>query len=163
DILTAIEKDAANHTLDQDCVNEGAQSYWAGKSIGMVARLASISRAFGTDHYTKLDESLRKCLDLWLGIVDGITEPNKFRYDTVWGGMFLSSIRPNELIFPWTNFGFVSYADHHFHLGYWIYAISYYAQYHKDWAMKDDNYERIVALVRDVASPSKIDTFFPTV
>lgn len=46
----------------------------------------------------------------------------------------------NEPIFPWTNFGFVSYADHHFHIGYWIYAIAYYAKYYPEWANKEGEY-----------------------
>ncbi|XP_071940914.1 uncharacterized protein [Antedon mediterranea] len=163
DIIDGIARDAANHTLDKDCKREGAQSYWAGKSIGMVSRLASISRAFGTNHYTKLDESLRRCLDLWLGIVEGITEANVFRYDSIWGGMFLYSNRKYEPIYYWTNFGFVSYSNHHIHLGYWIYGIAYYAKHHMEWAARNDTYERITAIVRDVANPSKNDTFFPTV
>lgn len=79
-ILAAIEKDATFETLVEDCTRGGAQSYWAGKSIGMVTRLATISRAFGTDHYKKLDESLRTCLDLWLGIVGGLPIENVLRY-----------------------------------------------------------------------------------
>ena len=35
---------------------------------------------------------------------------------------------------PGANFGFVTYNDHHFHLGYWIYAMAYYAQFYPDWA-----------------------------
>ena len=42
-----------------------------------------------------------------------------------------------EDVFPWTNFGFTTYADHHFHIGMWIYAIAHYAKYNMDWAMKD--------------------------
>lgn len=162
-LLAAIEKDAMFETLVEDCTREGAQSYWAGKSIGMVTRLATISRAFGTDHYKKLDESLRTCLDLWLGIVGGLPIENVLRYDQVWGGMFMRSAGLEEEIYPWTNFGFVSYADHHFHFGYWMYAIAYYAKYYPQWAMKEENKVRITSLARDVGNPSKKDRFFPTV
>lgn len=163
EILSGIEKDAAFETLVEDCTREGPQSYWAGKSIGMVTRLATISRAFETDHYEDLDESLRTCLDLWLGRIGGLTIENTFRYDTVWGGLYMRSAKLDEEIFPWTNFGFVSYADHHFHLGYWMYAIAYYATYYPEWANNEENRIRITALARDVGSPSKKDIYFPTV
>ena len=75
-----MDKDAAYQTLVRDCSdNNQPQSYWAGKSIGMVTRLASISRALKTDHYIQLDQSIRTCLDLWLGVVDGLTATNSFR------------------------------------------------------------------------------------
>ena len=35
---------------------------------------------------------------------------------------------------PGANFGFSTYNDHHFHLGYWVYAMAYYAQHHPEWA-----------------------------
>eukprot|EP00057_Strongylocentrotus_purpuratus_P035537 XP_799941.3 PREDICTED: uncharacterized protein LOC577077 [Strongylocentrotus purpuratus] len=35
----------------------------------------------------------------------------------------------DEELFPWTNYGFISYADHHYHFGMWLYAIAYYAKY----------------------------------
>ncbi|XP_038058080.1 uncharacterized protein LOC119729546 [Patiria miniata] len=164
DIKEAMDKDAAHQQLFIDCSKSSEpQSYWAGKSIGMVARLASISRALGTDHYTELEKPLRKCLDMWLGLKCGLSEVNSFRYDTVWGGLFIRSADPGQPVYPYTNFGFVSYADHHFHLGYWMYAIAYYATYHKDWAMEEENYDRIMTLARDVGNPSKADGFFPTV
>ena len=59
------------------------------------------------------------------------------RYDTVWGGIWLRGANENEEVFPWTNFGFTSYNDHHFHIGMWVYAIAYYAKYHIDWAMQE--------------------------
>ncbi|PIK60216.1 hypothetical protein BSL78_02844 [Apostichopus japonicus] len=102
-------------------------------------------------------------LDLWLGITSGLPVENVFRYDTVWGGMYMRSAGLNEPIFPWTNFGFVSYADHHFHIGYWIYAIAYYAKYYPEWANKEDNRIRITSLARDIGNPSKKDVYFPTV
>ncbi|XP_041459073.1 uncharacterized protein LOC121410825 [Lytechinus variegatus] len=162
-VLQAIEKDTAQQTLELDCTTASIHSYEAGKSIGMVARLASISRAFGTEDYIELDQSLRRCLDLWLGIVGGIAEDNVIRYDTVWGGLWMRGAGPDEELFPWTNYGFISYADHHYHFGYWLYAIAYYAKYYPVWAFKEDNYNRIMAMARDVGSPSKDDPYFPTV
>lgn len=78
-ILDAIGVDTDQQTLESDCTTASIHSYEAGKSIQMVARLASISRAFDTEHYIQLDQSLRRCLDLWLGIVGGIPEDNAIR------------------------------------------------------------------------------------
>lgn len=62
-MLTAISEDSAIQDLEDAC-DDG--SYWGGKAIGRVARLASISRAFETDDYVQLDEQLRLCLEKWL-------------------------------------------------------------------------------------------------
>ena len=31
------------------------------------------------------------------------------------------------------DYGFPYYNDHHFHLGYFLYAAAYYVKHHKDW------------------------------
>ncbi|KAJ8312300.1 hypothetical protein KUTeg_009673 [Tegillarca granosa] len=80
-----------------------------------------------------------------------------FQYDTVWGGMFLRGT-DGDLAY-YTDFGFPYYNDHHFHLGYFLYAIAYYAKHHSDWA--NTHKHRIYALARDVGNPSYKDTFFP--
>ncbi|GFR87784.1 endo-1,3(4)-beta-glucanase 1 [Elysia marginata] len=69
DILAAIERDAQNANLDAVCSH--TDSYNGGKAIGMVTRLASLSRAFGTDHYIKLDQSIQNCLEKWLRVQGG--------------------------------------------------------------------------------------------
>ena len=79
-MLDAIDKDAEYQTVTVNCVKTDAQSYWSGKDIAMVARLASLSRAFGTNHFDKLEEDLRFCLDRWLRIVDGeLSVANTFK------------------------------------------------------------------------------------
>lgn len=61
-----MTRDADNQNLDAICSR--SDSYNVGKAIGMVARLASISREFGTGHFVSLDESIRNCLEKWLRI-----------------------------------------------------------------------------------------------
>ena len=65
-ILAALDRDTNNMTLAAVCPT--ADSYGVGKSISMAARLASISRAFNTDHYRTIDPVIRSCLDKWLRI-----------------------------------------------------------------------------------------------
>jgi hypothetical protein len=77
DIVAAIDRDASNTYLDAICSH--SDSYNVGKAIGMVARLASISREFNTNHYTKLDTSIKSCLEKWLR-VQGQNQFRNFPY-----------------------------------------------------------------------------------
>ena len=54
-------------------------------------------------------------------------------YEEVWGGMISRGVDDDADFDPGANFGFVTYNDHHFHLGYWVYAMAYYAQFYPDW------------------------------
>jgi hypothetical protein len=66
DILDAIKRDASEVYLEGICAH--SDSYNVGKAFGMAARLASISRAFGTNHYQSIDNSIKNCLEKWLRI-----------------------------------------------------------------------------------------------
>ncbi|BFZ06759.1 hypothetical protein BsWGS_09798 [Bradybaena similaris] len=156
DILAAIDRDAQKQNLDGNCAH--TDSYNGGKDIGMVSRLASLSRAFGTNHYQKLDESIKNCLEKWLRITDTLDNLWKFHYDTVWGGLFLRATTDAQV--DWgTDYGFPYYNDHHFHLGYYIYAMAYYVKHNQAWG--NAHKDRIYALVRDVGNPSSKDAYFP--
>lgn len=215
DILQAIERDASQANIEAYC--SFSDSYGVGKGIGMHARLASISRAFGTSHYQALDGKIRHCLEKWLRIdgkifsqyktissfkccpekisflkviivlfscfyvtcclpslrcfndfncqsylktslllvsgsiqrkqyckislslvsLDTLPERNRFHYDTVWGGLFLRG-EDGEAHF-YTDFGFPFYNDHHFHLGYFLYALAYYVRHDTAWAQRMQN------------------------
>ena len=56
---------------------------------------------------------------------DTLPDVDKFQFDTVWGGIINNK----------NAFGFKMYSDHHFHFGYWLYAIAYYAKFFPAWAM----------------------------
>ena len=49
----------------------------------------------------------------------------------VWGGLFLRATN-GELNFG-VDYGFPYYNDHHFHLGYFLYAAAYYVKHHRSW------------------------------
>jgi endo-1,3(4)-beta-glucanase len=53
------------------------------------------------------------------------------------------------------------YSDHHFHLGYFLYAMAYYATHYPSWLQA--NRERVLSLARDVGNPSLNDKYFPIV
>ncbi|XP_045173463.2 uncharacterized protein LOC123535015 [Mercenaria mercenaria] len=155
DIISAIDRDATHTYLDSICSH--SDSYNVGKAIGMVARLASISREFNTNHFTKLDTSIKNCLEKWLRIQDTLNDMWKFRYDTVWGGLFLRATN-GDINFG-VDYGFPYYNDHHFHLGYFIYAAAYYVKHHPQWGQA--NKHKIYLLARDVSNPSNNDQYFP--
>ncbi|ESP04325.1 hypothetical protein LOTGIDRAFT_237425 [Lottia gigantea] len=155
DIKDAIARDAANVNLNAVCPH--SDSYNVGKALGLVSRLASISRAFGTNHFHQLDSSLKSCLEKWLRIHDTLENKWKFHYDNVWGGLFLRAT-DGDLGYG-TDYGFPYYNDHHFHLGYFLYAISYYVKHYKSWGLA--NKARIYSLARDVGNPSNKDKRFP--
>lgn len=67
-------------------------------------------------------------------IADTLDGGNKFLYDTVYGGLLLRSVPDGQPIDPGANFGYPMYSDHHFHLGYFIYAMGYYAAFYPQWA-----------------------------
>lgn len=66
--------------------------------------------------------------------LDTLPERNRFHYDTVWGGLFLRG-EDGEAHF-YTDFGFPFYNDHHFHLGYFLYALAYYVRHDTAWAQR---------------------------
>ncbi|XP_055868540.1 uncharacterized protein LOC106053486 [Biomphalaria glabrata] len=155
-VLAAIERDAQNENLDAICAH--TDSYNGGKGIGMVTRLASLSRAFNTNHYTKLENSIRSCLEKWLRITDTLDDMWKFHYDDVWGGLFLRAT--GDAGVDWgVDYGFPYYNDHHFHLGYFLYAMAYYVKHNRAWG--DAHRAAIYALARDVGNPSSRDANFP--
>ena len=74
--MDGLDKDQVQQNLDDICIY--SNSYGVGKEIAMVARAASISRAFGTSHYQSMDVSLERCLSLWLNIKSGLGVENQF-------------------------------------------------------------------------------------
>lgn len=73
----------------------------------------------------------QSCEHLSVPIADTLDNMWKFHYDTVWGGLFLRATNGD---LDWgVDYGFPYYNDHHFHLGYFLYAMAYYVKYHPGW------------------------------
>ncbi|KAK5944036.1 endo-1,3-beta glucanase [Knufia obscura] len=78
-------------------------------------------------------------------------------YDTDWKGLVSSaSYRTGD---PGVDFGNSYYNDHHFHYGYFIHAAAVIGYLDPAWARANKDY--VNALIRDVANPSTLDTYFP--
>lgn len=58
------------------------------------------------------------------------------------------------------NFGFSYYNDHHFHLGYHIFAAAVASKYDHVWAKK--YFQKVLLFIRDIANPSTDDPYFTT-
>lgn len=78
-------------------------------------------------------------------------------YDTDWKGIVSSASYVTGD--PGVDFGNSYYNDHHFHYGYFIHAAAIIGYLDPAWAQANKNY--VNALVRDVANPSTLDTYFP--
>ena len=79
--------------------------------------------------------TLPVCINSTLPLSDTLRDADKLLYDVTWGGMISRGVDDSEDIDPNANFGFVTYNDHHFHLGYWVYAMAYYVQYYPQWGI----------------------------
>jgi endo-1,3(4)-beta-glucanase len=80
-------------------------------------------------------------------------------YDTVWGGIVSSASYSYQTNDSGADFGNTYYNDHHFHYGYFIHAAAVIGYLDPTWAA--ENKDWVNALVRDVASPSLDDNYFP--
>lgn len=78
-------------------------------------------------------------------------------YDSAWKGIVSSASYVTG--YPGVDFGNSYYNDHHFHYGYFIHAAAIIGYLDPSWAQANKDY--INTLVRDVANPSILDTYFP--
>jgi len=71
---------------------------------------------------------------------DTLPDMWKFHYDSVWGGLFLRAT-DRELSFG-VDYGFPFYNDHHFHLGYFLYALAYFVKFNPQWGQGNGRFAR---------------------
>ncbi|KAI1106563.1 glycoside hydrolase family 81 protein [Jackrogersella minutella] len=79
-------------------------------------------------------------------------------YESAWGGLVSSATYQTGN--DGADFGNTFYNDHHFHYGYFIYAAAIIGYLDPSWLTKD-NVDFVNTMVRDIANPSPLDTFFP--
>lgn len=127
DISYAIWKDV--NSLDSAAIST-TSSYFYGKLIARAARLALIAEeVFCADVIPVIRKFLKETIEPWL---DGTFGGNGFFYDTKWGGI----ITKQGSVDSGADFGFGIYNDHHYHLGYFLYAISVLAKIDPAWGKK---------------------------
>nr|POF18981.1 putative endo-1,3(4)-beta-glucanase [Quercus suber] len=105
-------------------------SYFYGKLIARAARLALIAEEVDfLDVIPKIRKFLKDTTEPWL---DGTFSGNGFLYDTKWGGI----VTKQGALDSGADFGFGVYNDHHYHLGYFLYAIAVLAKIDPVWGRK---------------------------
>lgn len=135
--MKGSDEEARNHivrALEQDVSNlqpiTTPSTYFYGKAVARAARFALIAEEV---HYhnviPRVKEFLEKSLTPWL---DGSYQGNALMYDTKWGGL-VSRVGARD---SGADFGFGVYNDHHYHLGYFCYAIAVLAKFNRSWAHK---------------------------
>lgn len=113
EITDTLAKDVANLTANP--INT-TSSYFYGKAIARAARLALIAEEVCYPAaIPDVRSFLMKSITPWL---DGTFEGNGFLYESKWGGM----VTKQGAVDSGADFGFGIYNDHHFHLGYFLYA-----------------------------------------
>ncbi|KAG0597856.1 hypothetical protein M758_12G025700 [Ceratodon purpureus] len=124
-------------------------TYFHGKALARAARMALIAEELHLFNLVgKVVEFLQKSLTPWfLGQFPG----NQLMYDTTWGGI----ISRDGSRDPGADFGLGVYNDHHFHLGYFVYAGAVLARLDHYWA---HNFKpHVYALIHDYMSVERHD------
>ncbi|CAL5028644.1 unnamed protein product [Urochloa decumbens] len=131
-------------------------SYFYGKAVARAARLAVIAEEVGcADVVPAVREFLTATVTPWL---DGSFQGNGFLYDATWGGL----VTLQGLTDSGADFGFGIYNDHHYHLGYFLYAIAVLARLDPGWGRQyaPQAYAMVADFMTVSCSSSKSGSFF---
>ncbi|XP_009605803.1 glucan endo-1,3-beta-D-glucosidase-like [Nicotiana tomentosiformis] len=127
EIIDALNIDVAD--LNSMLISTSS-SYFYGKLIARAARLALIAEEVCYhDVIPMIRKFLKDTIEPWL---DGTFEANGFFYDTKWGGI----VTKQGSMDSGADFGFGIYNDHHYHIGYFLYAIAVLAKIDPMWGRK---------------------------
>ena len=127
EIVSALCKDV--QALDSSSIST-TSSYFYGKLIARAARMALIAEEVGyLDAIPLVRKFLKDAIEPWL---DGSFNENGFLHDRKWGGI----VTKQGTLDSGADFGFGVYNDHHYHLGYFLYAIAVLAKIDPAWGRK---------------------------
>ncbi|GAV89788.1 Glyco_hydro_81 domain-containing protein [Cephalotus follicularis] len=127
EIVSALRKDV--DALNPTTITT-TSSYFYGKLIARAARLALIAEEVCyLDVIPAIRKFLKDAIEPWL---DGTFTANGFLYDSKWGGIVTKQGSADS----GADFGFGVYNDHHYHLGYFLYAIAVLAKIDPAWGRK---------------------------
>ena len=171
-IRVAMERDI-DYDVDLIHLRGAGDTYFSGKMVAKLARILLLAEELGYSteslKFTHALDRLKARVEIWF---NGSAQ-NVFLYDPTWGGTVncgcdinMTEAKCNNK-FPTcpsvsdqqSNFGTGYYNDHHYHYGYFIYAVAVIAKYDKQWGKR--YHEFVLLLIRDIANPSKDDEYFP--
>ncbi|RLN88354.1 hypothetical protein BBJ28_00000668 [Nothophytophthora sp. Chile5] len=141
-------------------VSKDGSYYFTGKLVQQYASLCLMANdpvIVGTDV-----SLLRRCVTkLESAIAPFLDNSWKYalKYDSVMGGIVSSEgFVTGDMN---ADFGNTVYNDHHYHYGYWVHLASVLNYLHPTWERINELNNMTRLLLRDVASPSRDDPFFP--
>ncbi|XP_022772046.1 probable endo-1,3(4)-beta-glucanase ARB_01444 [Durio zibethinus] len=127
EIVTALCKDV--EALNSSAITT-TSSYFYGKLVARAARLALIAEELCfLDVIPAIRKFLKDTIEPWL---DGTFNGNGFLYDSKWGGIVTKQGSADS----GADFGFGIYNDHHYHIGYFLYAIAVLAKIDPVWGRR---------------------------
>lgn len=136
-------------TVDKNVFENDAGVYWRGKILGKYANFLYIAKLLNDEEsFKKVFAIMESEISDWVNY-SGEEDSKYFSYDMSAGGLLSS--RP--------EYGHEDYNDHHFHYGYWIYALTTMAHYNPE--IKDKYSIFVEYLMRDAASFDYNDPSFP--
>eukprot|EP00457_Paulinella_chromatophora_P003855 gb/GEZN01003863.1/.p1 GENE.gb/GEZN01003863.1/~~gb/GEZN01003863.1/.p1 ORF type:complete len:582 (+),score=79.46 gb/GEZN01003863.1/:200-1747(+) len=139
---------------DANFTPKSSDPYFFGKEAARQARLLQIADELGEPQLRDdILDGLITALEPWM--TGKNSDP--FVYDTYWGGI-CSKIGLLGM-FEMRDFGNGWFSDHHFHYGYIIYSAAVIGRFRP--AFTEKYKELVNSLIRDIASPSFHDPFFP--
>ncbi|XP_031116424.1 probable endo-1,3(4)-beta-glucanase ARB_01444 [Ipomoea triloba] len=127
EIISALHTDV--QALDAANI-QTTSSYFYGKLVARAARLALIAEEVcHLDVIPTIRKFLKDAIQPWL---DGTFAANGFLYDSRWGGL----VTKQGLTDTGADFGFGIFNDHHYHVGYFVYAIAVLSKIDSAWGRK---------------------------
>ncbi|MBK8789610.1 MAG: hypothetical protein IPO28_05380 [Holophagaceae bacterium] len=128
----------------------GNGPYWQGKGLQRIVQLMNVAEQQGDlearDGLLKL---LKGRVEQWFS---GTDRKTYFRYSKTLGTM---------VAYPEEYFSVEQVNDHHFHYGYWIFAMAQIALRDPAWAAKDKWGGMVDKLIADIATPTRGGAEFP--
>ncbi len=175
--------DTIRNYVQGDLVHFNRQYQWidiysAGKSLARLGRIINIADELYDRDNTRyasmqpLAAQMRDSLQIFLGRwlngnssihSDGISyHKDSIIYDTKFRGLITSRSHDSLNLVGGIDFGSALYNDHHFHYGYFLYAAAVLAKKNPSFFTANSNYymNRVVDMARDIANPSRNDTYF---
>ncbi|ODA82389.1 hypothetical protein RJ55_00896 [Drechmeria coniospora] len=151
-IRAAAAKEVSQNMIAQSNLNS---MYFSGKALAKFATIMYVvDRLIG-------DKTLAETGLGQLKAAFDIFAANKQEFplvrETAWGGVVSSASYSTGD--AGVDFGNTYYNDHHFHYGYHILAAATIGHLDPDWAKANADYVNMLA--RDVANPSRKDSYFP--
>lgn len=128
----------------------GNGPYWQGKGLQRIVQLMNVAEQQGDlEARDALLKLLKGRIEQWFS---GTDRKTYFRYTKTLGTL---------VAYPEEYFSVEQVNDHHFHYGYWIFAMAQIALRDPAWAAKDKWGGLVDKLIADIATPTRGGSEFP--